>query len=82
MGLSIKNEAVETLARDLARKHGTGVTEIIRLALVEKAQRDGPEKTLWEKLAPIHEELRRAGTTGLAADRAFYDELNGESERE
>ena len=82
MGLSIKNAAVETLARDLARKHGTGVTEIIRLALVEKAQRDVPEKTLWEKLAPIHEELRRAGKTGLAADRAFYDELNGESERE
>lgn len=81
MGLSIKNEAVETLARDLARRHGTGVTEIIRLALVEKAERDLPEKTLWEKLAPIHEELRKAGKTGLMADRAFYDELNGESER-
>ncbi|MDR6874822.1 antitoxin VapB [Bosea sp. BE125] len=81
MGLSIKNEAVETLARDLARRHGTGVTEIIRLALVEKAERDLPEKTLWEKLAPIHEELRKAGKTGLVADRAFYDELNGESER-
>jgi antitoxin VapB len=81
MGLSIKNEAVETLARDLARRHGTGVTEIIRLALVEKAERDLPEKTLWEKLAPIHEELRKAGKTGLVADRAFYDELNGEAER-
>ncbi|AOO81692.1 type II toxin-antitoxin system VapB family antitoxin [Bosea vaviloviae] len=81
MGLSIKNEAVETLARDLARRHGTGVTEIIRLALVEKAERDVPEKTLWEKLAPIHEELRKAGKTGLVADRAFYDDLNGESER-
>lgn len=78
MGLSIKNEAVEALARDLARKHGTGVTEIIRLALVEKAERDGPELSLWEKLAPIRERLRKAGKTGLVADRAFYDELSGE----
>jgi antitoxin VapB len=81
MGLSIKNDAVETLARDLARRHGTGVTEIIRLALVEKAQRDGAELTLWDKIAPLREELRRAGKTGLEADRAFYDEINGESER-
>lgn len=81
MGLSIKNEAVETLARDLARRHGTGVTEIIRLALVEKAEREAAEPTLWEKLAPIHEELKKAGKTGLVADRAFYDEINGESER-
>jgi len=78
MGLSIKNEAVEKLARDLARRHGTGVTEIIRLALVEKAERDGPELSLWEKLAPIRERLRKAGKTGLEADRAFYDELSGE----
>ncbi|WNJ88438.1 type II toxin-antitoxin system VapB family antitoxin [Bosea sp. 685] len=82
MGLSIKNEAVETLARDLARRHGTGVTEIIRLALVEKAERDLPEKTLWEKLAPIHAELAAMPNSGLQADRAFYDELNGEAERQ
>jgi antitoxin VapB len=78
MGLSIKNEAVETLARDLARKHGTGVTEIIRVALVEKAQREEAEPSLWEKIAPIRERLRKAGKTGRVADRAFYDELSGE----
>jgi len=81
MGLSIKNEAVETLARDLARRHGTGVTEIIRLALVEKAEREAAEPSLWEKIAPIRERLAKAGKTGLQADKAFYDELNGESER-
>jgi antitoxin VapB len=78
MGLSIKNEAVETLARDLARKHGTGVTEIIRLALVEKAQREEAEPSLWEKIAPIRERLRAMPNSGLPADRAFYDELSGE----
>ncbi|AMJ59324.1 type II toxin-antitoxin system VapB family antitoxin [Bosea sp. PAMC 26642] len=81
MGLSIKNPAVESLARDLARRHGKGVTEIIHLALVEKAERDGSEMTLWEKIAPIRERLAKAGKTGLQADKAFYDELNGEYER-
>jgi len=78
MGLSIKNEAVETLARDLARRHGTGVTEIIHRALQEKAEREAKEPTLWEKLRPLHEKLEKMGRTGLEADRAFYDELSGE----
>jgi antitoxin VapB len=81
MGLSIKNDAVETLARDLARRHGTGVTEIIHRALKEKAEREAGGPALWEKLAPIRERLRQAGKTGLEADKAFYDELNGEYER-
>lgn len=79
MGLSIKNAEVETLARDLARRHGTGVTEIIHRALAEKAQRDAAEPTLWEKLAPLHAKLKGYGKTGLQADRAFYDELSGET---
>lgn len=78
MGLSIKNEAVEALARDLARRHGTGVTEIIRRALQEKADREAGEQSLWEKLAPLRERLDKMGRTGLPADRAFYDELSGE----
>lgn len=78
MGLSIKNDAVEMLARDLARRHGTGVTEIIHRALKEKAERDVAEPTLWEKLAPLRAKLDGLGRTGLEADRAFYDELSGE----
>lgn len=78
MGLSIKNQAVETLARDLARRHATGVTDIIHRALKEKADRDGAEPSLWEKTAPIRERLERAGRTGLAADKAFYNMLSGE----
>ncbi|RDJ22870.1 transcription factor [Bosea caraganae] len=77
MGLSIKNEAVEALARDLARRHGTGVTEIIHRALAEKAERDAAEPSLWEKLRPLHEKLRAMPDSGLPTDRAFYDELSG-----
>lgn len=79
MGLSIKNEAVEALARDLARRHGTGVTEIIRRALQEKADREAAEPSLWEKLAPLRERVAKMPNSGLPADRAFYDELSGKS---
>ena len=81
MGISIKNDEVEKLARALAKKHGKGLTEIVRDALAEKAAREASEPTLWEKLAPIRERLAKAGKTGLKADKAFYDELNGEDER-
>lgn len=77
MGLSIKNDAVEALARDLARRHGTGVTEIIHRALTEKAEREAAEPSLWEKLRPLHEKLRAMPDSGLPTDRAFYDELSG-----
>lgn len=78
MGWSIKNDAVEILARDLARRHGTGVTEIIHRALKEKAERDAAGPTLWEKLRPLHEKLRALPDTGPEPDRDFYDELSGE----
>ena len=78
MGLSIKNDEVEAMARQLARRHGTGVTEIIKRALIEKAERDAAEPSLWEKLQPLRDKLEKMGRTGLEADRAFYDELSGE----
>ena len=81
MGISIKNDEVVALARRLASKHGKGLTEIVHEARREKAEREAAEPTLWEKIAPLREELRRAGRTGLKADRAFFDEINGESER-
>lgn len=39
MALSIKNEEVERLVRDLARETGRGVTETIRFALQEEYDR-------------------------------------------
>ena len=40
MGISIKNDEVEALARKLASKHGKGLTEIVHDALREKAERE------------------------------------------
>jgi antitoxin VapB len=81
MGISIKNDEVEALARRLATKHRKGLTEIVHEALREKAEREAAEPTLWEKLAPIHAKLAAMPDSGLRADKAFYDEINGEDER-
>lgn len=78
MGLSIKNAAVEAMARDLARRHGTGLTEIIGEALAEKIAREQAEPGLWERLAPLHAKLDKLPDSGMPADRAFYDDLSGE----
>jgi antitoxin VapB len=69
------------VAATFATNHGKGLTEIVHEALREKAEREAAEPTLWEKLAPIRARLAKAGKTGLQADKAFYDELNGEHER-
>lgn len=79
MGISIKNEEVEALARQLANRHGKGLTEIVHDALREKAAREAAEPTLWEKLAPIRERLAAMPDKGPMPDRAFYDELSGET---
>ena len=81
MGISIKNEKVEALARRLAQKHGTGITEIIEVALEEKAKRDEEvELPLWERIKPLQERIAKLPKTGVRADRAFFNKMTGEEE--
>lgn len=80
MGISIKNDEVEALARQLASKHGKGLTEIVHEALREKAEREAAEPTLWEKLAPLRARLAAMPNKEPVPDKAFYDELSGENE--
>lgn len=78
MGLLIKDDEVERLARDLARSQHLDVTETIRLALEAYAAAHA-NIDLWTKLKPLRDELDRAGHTGRTADKAFYDQLSGEA---
>lgn len=78
MGLNIRSEEVNRLATELAEKRKVTKTEAVRLALVNELGRRGEEKSLRERLGPV---LKRVGTyqrTGLAADKAFFDEINGD----
>ncbi|MCM5553258.1 type II toxin-antitoxin system VapB family antitoxin [Pleomorphomonas sp. NRK KF1] len=78
MGLNIRSEEVNRLATELAEKRKVTKTEAVRLALVNELERKGEEKSLWERLAPIRASIAAAPETGLPADKAFFDEINGD----
>lgn len=81
MGISIKNDEVERLARGLAQKHGVGLTEIILEALREKQSREQAKPRLAELVKPLQDRIAKLPKTGLQADKAFFDRINGEDER-
>lgn len=62
MALNIKNKETERLARELARRRGTGVTEAVTAALQEELARERNrirEPDLLEKLNRIADEYSR-----------------------
>jgi antitoxin VapB len=78
MGLNIRSEEVNRLATELAEKRKITKTEAVRLALVNELGRRGEEKSLRERLGPVLERVGTYQRTGLAADKAFFDEINGD----
>lgn len=78
MGLNIRSEEVNRLATELAAQRKVTKTEAVRLALANELARKGKEKSLWEKIAPIRASIAAAPKTGLPADKAFFDEINGD----
>lgn len=57
MGLNIKNEEVERLATEVARKFGESKTEAIRVALEERLERAEHQETIEERLARVQHVL-------------------------
>lgn len=78
MGLNIRSEEVNRLATELAERRKVTKTEAVRLALVNELGRRGEEKSLRERLGPVLERVGTYQRTGLAADKAFFDEINGD----
>jgi antitoxin VapB len=77
--LQIRNERVVALAAKLAAIRRTSKTEAVLRALENELARIESAKTLAERLRPIQERIAGRPATGLEADKAFYDDLNGES---
>jgi antitoxin VapB len=80
MGLSIKNEEVERLARELARRRNISITEAIRQSLEleverERAIREGGE-SMYERILAIARESAASPTSyELTEDEILgYDE--------
>ena len=77
MGMNIKNERVERLAKELAKETGKSITGAIEQALDGEIKRLRRSDDLSTRKARIKEILRRSGPTppGAASDHSsLYDE--------
>jgi len=78
MPLNIRSEEVNRLAKKLAVRIGVNKTEAVRRALQNELNRAGESLSLWKRLKPLRAKIAAFPDTGLVADKAFFDELNGE----
>ncbi len=79
MALNIRNDEVNRLAERLAARKRLTKTDAVKLALENELRRLDEALPLKERLRAVQERVRKRPATGLAADKAFYDELSGES---
>jgi antitoxin VapB len=73
MPLHIKDEGASAAVRRLARVRKLSLTEAVRTACEEALARDDRARTVVERLADIHERVRRAARTGKKADKPFFN---------
>lgn len=78
MPLNIRNEAVNELAERLAVRKRMNKTDAVRIALENELRRLDEAVPLRDRLGPLQERVLSRPATGLDADKAFYDELNGD----
>ena len=76
MGISIKNDRTERLARELARETGESLTTAITRALEERLARLESRRSPADKLALARVVLRRIDALPIVDDRGV-DEIMG-----
>jgi antitoxin VapB len=74
----IRDRETDLLVRQLARKHGVGLTEAVRIAVREKLQSEARAVPVSERIAGLRAEVLKRPETGLKADKDFFDELSGD----
>jgi antitoxin VapB len=77
--LYIKDSAVNLLAEEVRKAlNAPSKTEAVRIALQSQLDQMKAEEPLLSRLAKIQDMVAQYPRTGLAADKAFYDDLGGE----
>ena len=76
MPLNIRNEQVNQLAEKLAAQKRVNKTEAVRIALENELRRASEALPLWERLRSLRERIAAYPDSGLAADKAFFDDLS------
>lgn len=77
MPLNIRSEDVNRLAARLAARTHTNKTDAVKRALENELRRIEEAVPLKERLRPLQDRVMARPATGLEADKAFYDALNG-----
>ena len=77
MPLNIRNEAVNQLAEKLAARRHVNKTDAVRMALENELRRLDEAVPLRERVRYLQDRVLSRRSTGLEADKAFYDELSG-----
>jgi len=76
MPLNIRNEQVNQLAERLASRLRLSKTDAVKVALENELDRQDRQLPLRVRLQPLQARIRRRPETGLAADKAFFDDLS------
>ena len=74
MGIYVKDPATDKAVRKLAKLRGTTLTEAIRTAVLKDLADDRPADEDIE-LKKLQDKFASYPSTGLKADKAFYDSL-------
>lgn len=74
MGIFIKDAATDKAVRKLAKLRGVTLTEAVKSAVLRNLADSGPDQEE-RLLAELHAKLATYPSTGLKADKAFFDSL-------
>jgi antitoxin VapB len=77
--LYIKDPAVSALAEEVRKAlNAPSKTEAVRIALQSQLDKTKAQEPLAARLSRIQDMVAEYPRTGLAADKAFYDDLGGD----
>jgi antitoxin VapB len=80
MAFHVKDPATDKAVRRLAKLKGKSLTTTIREAVEHEYQREKDPRSLVERIAVIQDEVARLSRPGgKPADKAFFDELSGDT---
>lgn len=78
MLLHIEDDATVELVRELADRRGVSEQDAVKLAVQAELARLQGGTPLQERLRRFHDQNPMPPKTGLAAHKAFFDDLSGE----
>ncbi len=78
MAFSVRNKATDSAVRRLAKLKNKSLTDTIHEAVENEYRRIRGEAPLIDRLEAISARYREFPETGLAADKASFDELSGD----